>query len=112
MQIFYTGSDGSLRLNHLPSAVYSVSVRAFILRIHTIILVGAVRDLNIGSGQISTPTITAKPVSSSGISINEIYCVGPVNNIFYFYDLFLELYNSSDSVKYVDGMQIMRVSQY
>jgi hypothetical protein len=111
MQIYYTDSDGFLRLDHLPSAIYSISVKAYHPQDHTIILVGAVRDLNIGSGQISTPTITAKPVSSSGISINEIYCVGPVNNIFYFYDLFIELYNSSDSVKYVDGMQIMRVSR-
>ena len=111
LQIFYTGSDGSLRLNHLPSAVYNVSVKAYHPQDHTIVLVGAVRDLNISSGQISTPTITAKPVSSSGISINEIYCVGPVNNIFYFYDLFIDLHNSSDSVKYVDGKQIMRVSR-
>jgi hypothetical protein len=111
MQIFYTGQDGTLILNHLPTAVYNVSVKAYHPQDHSIVLVGAVRDLNIGSGQISKPTITAKPVSSSGISINEIYCVGPVNSIFYFYDLFLELYNSSDSIKYVDGMQIMRVSR-
>jgi hypothetical protein len=111
LQTFSTGSDGILRLNHLPSAVYSVSVKAYHPQDHTIILVGAIRDLIIGPGQISTPSITAKPVSSSGISINEIYCVGPVNNIFYFYDLFIELFNSSDSVKYVDGMQIMRVSR-
>jgi hypothetical protein len=110
IQIYYAGSDGILKLNHLPSAVYSISVKASHPQDNTIILVGAIRDINIGSGQISSPTITAKPVSSTGIAINEIYCTGPVNNIFYFYDLFVELYNSSDSVKYVDGMQIMRVS--
>jgi hypothetical protein len=110
IQIYYTGSDGFLRLNHLPSAIYSISVKVSHPQDNTIILVGAVRDVNIGSGQISAPTITAKPVASSGISMNEIYSVGPVNNIFYFYDLFIELYNSSDSVKYLDGMMVMRVS--
>jgi hypothetical protein len=110
IKIYHIGSDGILSLTHLPSATYSISVRAPHPDDPTIILVGAVRDISIGSGQSSAPTITAKPVSSSGIAINEIYCSGPVNNIFYFYDLFIELYNSSDSVKYVDGMQIMRVS--
>ena len=110
MLIYYTGSDGFLRLNHLPSAVYSISIRAPHPDDPSIILVGAVRDVNIGSGQTCTPTITAKPVSSTGIAINEIYCVGAFSNILYFWDLFIELYNSSDSVKYVDGMQIMRVS--
>ena len=112
MQIYYTGSDGFLRLNHLPSAVYNISVRAPHPDDPTIILVGSIRGVNVTSGQTSASIDTAKPVSSTGIAINEIYSVGPVNNIFYFYDLFIELYNSSDSVKYVDGMQIMRVSAY
>jgi hypothetical protein len=110
IQIFSTGSDGFLRLDHLPSAVYSIAVKAPLPGDASIILVGAVRDVIIGSGQTCSPVITAKPVSSSGIAINEIYSAGPVNNLFYFYDLFLELYNSSDSVKYLDGMQVMRVS--
>ena len=110
MKIYYTGSDGFLRLNHLPSGTYSISIKAPHPADPTIILVGAIRGVNITSGQTSTPIDTAKPVSSTGIAINEIYTVGLVNNIFYFYDLFLELYNSSDSVKYVDGIQVMRVS--
>jgi hypothetical protein len=110
IKIYNIESDGFIRLDHLPSAIYNISVRAPHPSDPNIILVGALREINIGSGQVSAPTITAKPVASSGISINEIYCAGPVNNLFYFYDLFLELYNSSDSVKYVDGMQVMRVS--
>ena len=110
MKIYYTGSDGFLRLNHLPSATYSVSIKAPHPADASIILVGSIRGLNIVSGQTSTSTDTAKPVSSTGIAINEIYCAGPVNNIFYIYDQFIELYNSSDSVKYLDGMEVMRVS--
>jgi hypothetical protein len=112
IQIYYTGPDGFLRLNHLPSAVYNISVKAPHPDDPTIILVGAVRGVNITSGQTSASKDTAKPVSSSGIAINEIYSSGPVNNIFYFYDQFIELYNSSDSVKYLDGMQVMRVNGY
>src|ERR1035438_6534688 len=28
MKIYYTGSDGFLRLNHLPSTTYSISIKA------------------------------------------------------------------------------------
>jgi hypothetical protein len=110
MSIYYTDSVGMLRLNHLPSAKYNISVKAVHPQLPTLILVGSSRDIMIGSGLACAPTITAKPVPNTGIAINEIYCAGPVNNIFYFYDLFIELYNSSDSIKYVDGMQFMRVS--
>jgi hypothetical protein len=110
IQVYYAGNDGVLRLNHLPSAVYNVSIRSPHPKDPSIILVASIRNLNIGSGQIATSVDTAKPISSSGISMNEIYASGPVNNIFYFYDLYIELYNSSDSIKYVDGIQVMRVS--
>ncbi|MDR3668532.1 MAG: DUF4876 domain-containing protein [Ignavibacteriaceae bacterium] len=112
MKIYYTGSDGFLRLNHLPSTIYSISIKAAHPADASIILVGSIRGLNIISGQTSTSIDTAKPVSSTGIAINEIYSAGPVNNIFYIYDQFVELYNSSDSVKYLDGMLVMRVNGY
>ena len=111
IQIYYTGSDGFLRLNHLPSAVYNISVRAPHPADASIILVGAIQNLNVVSGQTYTSTDTTKPVSNTGIAINEIYSAGPVNNIFYIYDQFIELYNSSDSVKYLDGMLVMRVCE-
>jgi hypothetical protein len=110
MSIYYTDSVGTLKLNHLPSAKYNISVKAPHPDYPTLILVGANRDVNIGTGLPGTQTIIAKTVPNTGIAINEIYCSGPVNNMFYFYDLFIELYNSSDSIKYVDGMQFMRVS--
>ena len=110
IQIYYTGSDGVLRLNHLPSSLYNISVKASHPSDPNIILVGALRGINICSGQECSITDTVKPISNSGIAINEIYAAGPVKNIFYVYDLFIELYNSSDSVKYLDGLMVMRVS--
>lgn len=110
MNIYYTNSEGCLKIEHLPTAEYSVSIKAPHPQDPSINLVGAVRRLAVNSGGVCSETITAKAVSSSGLALNEIYCVGPVNNQFYFYDLFIELYNSSDSVKYLDGMMVMRVS--
>ena len=58
------------------------------------------------SGQVTADTVFSKTISSTGIAINEIYSVGPVNNMFFFYDQFLELYNASDSIRYLDGMLV------
>ncbi|MCK9425804.1 MAG: DUF4876 domain-containing protein [Ignavibacteriaceae bacterium] len=105
-----TDENGKLLVSGLPSSTYSISVRMPHPLDPNILLVGSVRDREIITGNVFMDTIIAKPISSSGISINEIYASGPVNSIYYFYDQFIELYNASDSVKYLDGMLVMRVS--
>lgn len=110
--IFIKNSDenGVLNLSGLPSSIYNISVRMQHPVDPNILLVGSLRDVQILSGTTLIDTIVAKPISSFGIAINEVYACGPVNNIFFFFDQFIELYNSGDSVKYLDGMQVMRVS--
>jgi len=44
-----------------------------------------------------------------GLKINELYTVGPPNDFFYFYDQFIELYNSSADTVYLDGMVVCRM---
>lgn len=110
IKIFQTDEQGKLELENLPTAVYSFSVRKSHPLDPNIILIGIKQDIELKSGDEIIDTIYVKPISSIGISINEIYSAGPVNNIFYFYDQFIELYNSSDSVRYLDGMMILRVS--
>ena len=105
-----TDAAGMLVLDHLPAATYSVSVRRSHPMDAAIQLVGSSVGLVARSGQVTADTVFSKTISSSGIAINEIYSVGPINNMFFFYDQFLELYNPSDSVRYLDGMVVMRVS--
>jgi len=105
-----TNENGVLTLTGLPSSIYSIAVRMQHPVDPNILLVGSLRDVQIISGIKFSDTILAKPISSFGIAVNEVYACGPVNSIFFFYDQFIELYNSSDSVKYLDGMQVMRVS--
>jgi hypothetical protein len=105
-----TGADGVLRMDHLPAATYGVSIRGQHPLDRNIQLVGTVIGLKTGPGIVVVDTILAKPVSAAGIVINEIYASGPVNAIFFFFDQFIELYNASDSVHYLDGMIVMRVS--
>ena len=110
ISIRLTDNDGRLLISGLPSSTYSISVRMQHPLDPNVLLVGSVRDQEISTGKVFQDTILAKPISSTGISINEVYAGGPVNSIFYFYDQFIELYNASDSIKYVDGMFVMRVS--
>ncbi len=105
-----TDINGSLFLENLPSSVYQIAARAHHPFDNSILLIAGIKDVEILSGKTFTDTLVTKPISSTGIAINEIYSCGPVNNIFFFYDQFIELYNSSDSVKYLDGMIVARVS--
>jgi len=47
----------------------------------------------------------------SNIVINEIYYCGPANSGLYYSDQFIELYNASDSVQYLDGLVLCRAAQ-
>ncbi len=110
LHVKQTDTNGMLNVSGLPSSTYNISARMQHPEDPNIIIVGNIRDIEIISGITYKDTIYATPISSFGISINEIYSCGPVNSIFFFYDQYLELYNSSDSVKYLDGMIVMRVS--
>ena len=106
----YGDENGILYLKNIPSSVYQISARGKHPLDKTILIAGNLNNLEVLSGIQMVDTIFAKPISSHGISINEIYAGGPINNIYYNSDQFIELYNSSNEIKYLDGMQIFRVS--
>ncbi len=110
ISIKYTDKNGLLDAKDIPSSVYQISARASLPNTPNVMIVGNVKNVEVNSGNVVEDTIYAKLISSTGIAINELYVGGPVNNIFFFYDQFIELYNNSDSVKYLDGMQVFRVS--
>lgn len=108
--IKYADNNGVLKLTDIPSSIYDIAVRQNHPLNKNILLAGNLSDVKIYSGEIISDTILAEQISNTGIAINEIYCAGPVNQQFYFYDQFIEIYNYSDEVKYMDGWMIMRVS--
>lgn len=110
VSIKYTDSEGKLILEGIPSSTYNISARLPHPKYSNILLVGSLRDKEIISGKMVEDTIKAVQVANTGIAINEIYSCGPVNNIFFFYDMFIELYNYSNEVRYLDGMILMRVT--
>ncbi|MGE5437817.1 MAG: DUF4876 domain-containing protein [Syntrophothermus sp.] len=110
IQIKQTDQNGIFKVNNLPYAKYTVSVRMQHPLDPNIVVVGTIKDIDLISNCYSCDTIMAKKFSSFGVSINEVYSAGPINSMFFFYDQYLELYNSSDSVRYLDGMVVSRVS--
>jgi len=110
IQIKATDINGLLYCPGLPASDYNISVRMPHPDDPNILLIANLKNITVSPGMDFSDTVYAKPISSSGISINEIYASGPLNNIFFFYDQYIEIYNSSDSVKYLDGFIVMRVS--
>lgn len=105
-----TDDNGVFIMDNLPYTKYSISVRMTHPDDPNIVIIGNLKDIDLTEIGSLCDTIFAQPMSSFGIAINEIYSAGPVNSIFFFYDQFIELYNSSDEIKYLDGMMIARVS--
>lgn len=106
-QIKNTDMNGVLELSGLPVANYNVSVRMQHPLDQSVTLVGTMLNISTSTEKTAVDTIIAKPISNSGIAINEIY-IGSSQK--YFFDQFIELYNSSDSTKYLDGVMVMRFS--
>jgi hypothetical protein len=107
--IKYTDKDGMLAVDNIPCANYNISVTANLGNDKNVVLSGRIETLSLKSDSRSNDTIYVKPFSNTGIVFNELYFDAPINNSFYCWDQFIELYNSSDSVQYLDGIQIIRM---
>jgi hypothetical protein len=101
---------GRTIVTNMPASVYAISVRAPHPIDPAIFFVASKENIDLVASPAVAETLFLQPISASGLVINEIYTPGPVNNIFYFYDQFIELYNASNDVKYLDGLQVSRVS--
>jgi hypothetical protein len=110
MKIVYLNEDGCVEIPNLPESIYNASVHGIHPTDKNISLIGVKKDIEVKSMVKTIDTIIASPTSRFGIVINEIYSSGPVNDIFYIFDQFIELYNPTDSIKYLDGIIVMRVS--
>jgi len=107
---YFTNNKGMLELTGLPSANYNISIRKKHPLDKNVTLTTSDKNVEIIPFNKVNKKYVAFPVSGNGLVINEIYCAGPDNNIFFFYDQFIELYNNSDEIRYLDGVIISRVS--
>jgi hypothetical protein len=105
---FKTNDNGIVYATNLPASNYTVSVNIMINDNYSIFgskerpIYGSIKPFD---------TLFLKSAPASAIIINEIYFCGCVNNKNYFWDLYVELYNNTDEIKYLDGLIISRTSE-
>jgi len=100
----YTNEDGEISFNNLISGLYTISFNKIYLNNRYI---GGGGSINIMSSQTVDTVFTAFLIEP-GIKINEIFAAWSQNDILYYHDQFIELYNASDDTLYLDGMIIVR----
>lgn len=116
----YTAISDSLgwaEFNGLPVARYLLTVQKSIVYFDSITgeqkqgyLVGS-GNAELTDAHSQPDTIQTILKSESPLVINEIYYAGPKNNAYYFYDQFVELYNTTDTTVYLDGLILCRGRQ-
>ncbi|HDR05564.1 MAG TPA: DUF4876 domain-containing protein, partial [Candidatus Marinimicrobia bacterium] len=106
-----TDAAGFVTFNDIPSGHYIASVSydfPFLNELDTTRISGQ-SEFVITPEEALLETLIVRISGKPGLKINEIYSAGPPNRIFYFYDQFIELYNSSADTVYLDGMIICRM---
>lgn len=117
---FQTDENGFFEMNNIRAARYRISADKYIpadimwelnQQALDVQLAGSVElDIGTSSDENSRYVISVGATILSNIVINEIYYCGPANSGLYYSDQFVELYNASDSVQYLDGLIICRAS--
>ena len=104
---YYTDENGNLEVTDLIKGHYKISADK---KYENYILNGST-DLDIyKSADESIDTIKVDLKKLSKIVINEVYYCGVQNGTRYYEDQFVELYNNSDSVQYLDGIIVCRLN--
>jgi Protein of unknown function (DUF4876) len=108
-QVFQTDPEGRVVVENLPAGEYIVQVskqdevsKVLFMGQGTERLVNAVGILD---------TIYMSFIPTSPIVINEVYYAGCNASSFYFYDQFIELYNTTEDTLYLDGYFVVRGTQ-
>lgn len=115
---YYTLTDnaGYCEFDDLPAAEYTLTI----LKDTTYLDLdnGEIIEVTIISSEsiaLDSPNFlgTAKThlLPKSPLTINEIYYAGPPNKAYYFFDQYVELYNSADTTVYLDGKILCRGRQ-
>ncbi len=106
-------SNGVAKFKNLALGEYTVSVKKEMPVV--VSETGALDTVTVQGNQLlnimnvqTIDTVKTELVRASDIVINEIYYCGPKNSTRYYYDQFVELYNSGDSTRYLDGLIVCK----
>jgi len=103
---YVTGPGGYAVLDGLPAGAYSISAEKIDEGEDFMVLGQKKMSLMHDPGMVDTVFMDYQ--RSSPITINEVYFCGCSYSRFYFFDQFIELYNSSPDTLYLDGHFLCR----
>jgi hypothetical protein len=103
---------GLVEFNNLAASGYTMQVEKEIPYQDTTVFLRGSREAEVYTTWDTPDTVRTNIAVPSNVVINEIYYCGPVNRAFYFFDQFVELYNTSNDTVYLDGMLVSRARQY
>ncbi len=108
-KVFTTDEEGLLVLEDLPAGDYYIqaSMRD---EVNRVLLTGQKRRLLRGAEEIAD-TLFMSFVPLSPVVLNEVYFCGCNGSIFYYFDQYVELYNSTADTIYLDGHIVCRSTQ-
>jgi len=116
-----TDSCGAVSFEDIPYAEYLITIKSSVIvasaldsnAMDTVTVIASTlitpTEISINENTITDTIYTIASGAQPGLKINEIYSVGPPSNPHYFYDQFIELYNSSEDTIYLDGMLFVRI---
>lgn len=103
---FTTDAEGHLVIEELPAGHYNVQATRKD-NVSNVLLIGQ-KEEQFLSAEEKRDTIYMSFVPTSPIVMNEIYFAGCNMSSFYFFDLYIELYNTTDDTLYLDGLYVVR----
>jgi len=107
--IFTTDEMGRIEIEGLASGDYYV--QASMRDDENDVLLAGQRKMKLTSDAEEKDTLFMSFVPMSPIVINELYYAGCNASSFYFYDQYVELYNSTGDTLYLDGIVVCRSQQ-
>jgi len=115
---FVSDSAGTIKVDGIISDKYFITATREMLSSEMLIISGTalpdvkllnknirIVELNAAAGQ--SLTVDMEPaIGNSPLIISEIYACGPEGSGLYYHDKYVEVFNNSDSVLYLDGIMI------
>lgn len=108
-QVFETDEAGRIEIEGLTSGDYYV--QASMRDEENDVLLTGQQRMKLRSEAETKDTLFMSFVPLSPIVINELYYAGCNGSTFYYYDQFIELYNSTADTLYMDGIVVCRSQQ-
>jgi hypothetical protein len=108
-RVFTTDETGRVEIDDLSSGTYYIQASMRDDE-HSVLLTGQ-RKMKLTSEAEAKDTLFMSFVPMSPIVINELYYAGCNASSFYFYDQYVELYNSTGDTLYLDGIVVCRSQQ-